>query len=174
MYKNLSEMAAHEKGLWSGVVAPKIIFPCILLCLIAGNSFFQSTVFLYFLKVVATFRSLMDAVFILEEQLQPWIVYIQCIWQLFLFKTKEHLQPFFWMVPLLFLGGHLQWFSIFKGTKHLVLNTKCNKHLQLSLFLKMLSLFTIPFAVIHSTNCPFSLKKSSCSQTFFQIYCVFS
>ena len=26
MYKNLSEMAAHEKGLLSGVVAPKIIF----------------------------------------------------------------------------------------------------------------------------------------------------
>ena len=45
MYKNLSEMAAHKKGLWSKVVVPKKHFFCRILCLIAGSSFFQSTVF---------------------------------------------------------------------------------------------------------------------------------
>ena len=72
MYKNLSEMAAHKKGLRIEVVVPKKhFFLCSLLCLIAGNTFFQSTVFLYFTKAVAAIHSLMDTVFILEEHLQP-------------------------------------------------------------------------------------------------------
>ena len=50
-------MAAHKKGLWSEVVVPKKCF---------------SFVF---------YHSLMDTVFILEEDLQPWI------WQIFLFKV---------------------------------------------------------------------------------------
>ena len=62
--------------------------------------------FLYFTKVVVIIRSLMNNVFNLEEHLQPWIVYIQYIWQIFLFKdiviSKEHLQPYIWMVPSLF------------------------------------------------------------------------
>ena len=41
--------------------------------------------FLYFTKVVAVIHSLIDKVFSLEEHFQPWIVYIQCIWQIFLF-----------------------------------------------------------------------------------------
>ena len=51
------------------------------------NNLFQCTVFLYFEKLVAAIPSLMDTVFILEQHLQPWIVYIQCIWQIFLFKA---------------------------------------------------------------------------------------
>ena len=43
--------------------------------------------FLYFKKLVAAIHSLMDTVFILEQHLQPWIVYIKCIWQIFLFKA---------------------------------------------------------------------------------------
>ena len=63
--------------------------------------------FLYFTKVVAAIHSLMGTVFIIEEHLQPWNNYIQCIWQIFLLKayysfTKEHLQPYIWMVPSLF------------------------------------------------------------------------
>ena len=38
MYKNLSEIEAHKKRVWSKVVAPKNVFPCRLLRLVAGNS----------------------------------------------------------------------------------------------------------------------------------------
>ena len=44
---------------------------CSLLSLIAGNSLFPTTVFLYFTNVVATIHSSMYNVFILEEHLQP-------------------------------------------------------------------------------------------------------
>ena len=37
MYKNLSEMAAHKKGLWFEIVVPKTFFPGSLLCLIGSN-----------------------------------------------------------------------------------------------------------------------------------------
>ena len=59
MYKNLSEMAAHKKRLIQSrkVVPKEVVFPCMLLQLIAGNSFFQSTVFLYFTKVLAANHS---------------------------------------------------------------------------------------------------------------------
>ena len=80
MYKILRETAAHKKGLSSEVVVPKKrFFLCSLLCLIAENSFFQGTMFLYFTKVVAAIHSLMDTIFILEEYLQPLINYVQYI-----------------------------------------------------------------------------------------------
>ena len=138
MYKNLNEMAAHEKGLWPEVVVPKIFFLCILLCLNAGNSFFQSTVFLYFTEVAAVIHSLMDTVFILEEDLQSWIVHIQCIWQIFLFKEywnlKGALAAIYLKCAVIVSGGHLQWSSIFKGIVLL-----WNNHLQSSLISKILS-----------------------------------
>ena len=85
--KALVKWQLIKKGLWSEVVVPKKnIFFCSLLCLIVGNSFFQSTVFCYFTKVDLAIHHSMDAVFILEEHLHPWIMYIQCIWQIFLFK----------------------------------------------------------------------------------------
>ena len=81
-------MAAHEKELWSGVVVPnKTFFLCSLLRVFTGNIFFQSTVFHCFTKVVVAIHSLMGTVFILEEGLQSWIVYIQFIWQIFLLKA---------------------------------------------------------------------------------------
>ena len=79
MNKNLSEKAANKKRLSSKEIASKNIFPCTLLRLIAGNRFFQRTVFLYFTKVVTAIFSSVDAVF-LEQHLQQWIVYIICIW----------------------------------------------------------------------------------------------
>ena len=87
MYKNLSEMAAHEKGLWSEVVIPKKHFFYVVYYVKSRREqfFFQSIVFLHFKKVVAAIHPLMDTIFILEEHLQPWINYIQCIWQIFLF-----------------------------------------------------------------------------------------
>ena len=80
-------MAAHKNGLWSKEVVPKETF--FFLQFTVPNSreqFFQSTVFRYFTKVDLAIHSSMDAVFILEEHLHPWILYIQCIWQVFLFK----------------------------------------------------------------------------------------
>ena len=73
MHKNLCEMAAHKKGLWSDVVVPKKHFFCILLCWIVRNNFFQSTLFLYVTKVVAAIHFLMDTIFILEERFQSWL-----------------------------------------------------------------------------------------------------
>ena len=138
MYKNLSEMAAHKKGLWSEVVVPKNIFFYSFMCLIAGNSFFQSTVFPYFTKVVTAIHSLMDTVFIIEERLQPWINYIQRIWQILLFKAyyyfKRVLAAIYLNGTVIISGGHLQWSSIFNCTVFL-----WNKHLQSSLFSRILS-----------------------------------
>ena len=143
MYKNLSEIVAYEKRLWFKVVVPKkkkTFFPYRFLCLIAGNSFIQSSVFLYLTEVVAAIYSSMDTVFS-EDHLQPWIAYIQCIWQIFPFKgivnSKEHLQPYIWVaLSVSISGGHLQWSSIFifKGTALL-----WSKHLQSFLFSKILS-----------------------------------
>ena len=139
MYKNLSEMAAHKKGPWSEVVVPKnILFFNSFMCLIAGNNFFQSTVFPYFTKVVTAIHSLMNTVFITEERLQPWINYIQRFWQIFLFKAyyyfKRVLAVIYLNGTVIISGGHLQWSSIFKGTVFL-----WNKHLQSSLFSRILS-----------------------------------
>ena len=65
MFKNLSEIEARKKDFDpSSVVVPKkLFFSFRLLYLIAGNRFFQSTVFLYFTKVVAANHSSMDTVF---------------------------------------------------------------------------------------------------------------
>ena len=90
--------------------------------------------------------------------LQPWIEYIQCIWQIFLLKAccnfKGVLSAIYSSGTVIFTGGHLQWSTILKGTVFL-----WNKHLQSSLFSKILSQFAIPVAVIHSTNGPFSVIK---------------
>ena len=80
------------------------------------------------------------------------------IFLIFLFKAyynfKEAVASVHLNGTVIFSGGLLQWFSIFKGTVFL-----WNKHLQLSLFSKVLSLFAVPVAVIHSTNGSFSIIK---------------
>ena len=58
MYKNLRDIAAHKKGLWSKVVvSKKFFFSCRLLRFVAGI-----VLFLYFKKVVAAIHSSMDTV----------------------------------------------------------------------------------------------------------------
>ena len=64
-------MAAHKKVLRSEAVDPKKYFFIVFYSVIIGNNSFQRAVFLYFMKVVGNFHSLMDTVFILEDQLQP-------------------------------------------------------------------------------------------------------
>ena len=138
MYKNFIEMTVHKKGLWFEVVVPKKHFFVSLMCLIAGNSFFQSIVFLYFTKIVTAIHFLMDTVFIIEEHLQPWINYIQCIWQISLFKAYYYFERALAVIYLnstvIISGGHLLRSSIFKCTVFL-----WNKHLQSSLFSRILS-----------------------------------
>ena len=49
-------------------------FPWRLLCLVGGNSFFQSTMFLCFTKVVAVIHSLMDMLFF-KRALPAWQIF---------------------------------------------------------------------------------------------------
>ena len=84
--------------LLSKVVAPPKDILCSLLCLIAGNSFFQSTVFLIFKWIL----------YFLEEHLQPWIAYIWCnVFDIYFYLrrvviSKELLQPYIWVESLIF------------------------------------------------------------------------
>ena len=84
--------------LLSKVVAPPKDILCSLLCLIAGNSFFQSTVFLIFKWIL----------YFLEEHLQPWIAYIwyNVFDRYFYLRrvviSKELLQPYIWVASLIF------------------------------------------------------------------------
>ena len=157
----LNKASAHLYTLGNNIYTRKNSLTNIYLFIvnnIAGNSFFKSTVFLIFTKVVAAIHSLMDNVFILEEHLQPWIVYIQRTWQVFMFKLycnfKGALAAMYLSGTVIISECHLQWSSIIKGTVFL-----WKKHLQSSLFSKILSLFAILVAVIQSTNNPFSIIK---------------
>ena len=79
MCKNPSEIAAHKKRLRSKVVVPEKIFPQRLLRLGAGNSFFQRTMFLYFIKVASTIHSSMDRVFLKRS-----LAAMNCVYTMYL------------------------------------------------------------------------------------------
>ena len=102
----------------------------------------------------------------LVEHLQPWIAYIQCIWQIFLFKKycyfKGALASIHLSATIIISGGLLQWPSIFKGTVSL-----WNKHLAVIPFFK-----GIEFQLQPSIR-QIAKWKNKCSQIFFQIYCIF-
>ena len=138
MYKNLSETAAHKKSLWSKLIVPKkTFFPCRLLCLIAGNSFFREQYF--FISRKSLRPAILQRIrYSAEGHLHPWITYIQCIWKLFLFKVyycfKRVLAVMHLSGTVIISGDHLQWSSILKGTVFL-----WNKQWQSSLFSKVLS-----------------------------------
>ena len=78
-----------------------------------SKRFFQGTVFLYFTKLVAAIHSLMGAAFILEQHLQPWIVF----WQILLFKTYCNFKVALASIQgatVIISGGQFQPSSIFK------------------------------------------------------------
>ena len=178
MYKNLSEIAAHKKWLRSEIVVPKIHFLFVVYCVLSqGTDFFQSKVFLEFMKVVAGIHYLMDTLllFILEEHLQAWIFYVLCIcifdryfsWT-HIVISKEHLQPYIWMVPSLFqevfcsdlvFSRVLCFFEISTCNHSCFQRCWVNPPFQLQPFIRQMALSL--------------LQKSSCSHTFFQIYCIF-
>ena len=96
MYKNLGEIAAHKKTLWSKAVVPKNLFclvgyygycvqgiyffPCRLLC--SGNIFFSEYSVSLFHESSCGHPFLIEWIrYFSGEHLQPWIAYIQFIWQ---------------------------------------------------------------------------------------------
>ena len=119
--------------------------------------FCQGTVLLYFTKLVAAIHSLTDTVFISEQYLQPWIVYRQCIWQIFLCKACRN-----------FKGAHA---AMHLSGPSLFQEPTCRD----LVFSRVLSFFEIstcirlcfqrwrvnspPVAAIHSTNGRFSIIK---------------
>ena len=81
VYKDLSEIAAHNKILWPKV--EKTFSPCRLLYLISRKSFFQSTEFLYFMKLFAANQSSIDTVFF-----RRGIANINCIYIMYSTDTS--------------------------------------------------------------------------------------
>ena len=87
MYKNFCEIKAHKMRLWSKEVVPKKHFLPVGYCVYStGTVFFRV---LYFFVPQKWLRSTIVQwlLYFSEEHLQPWIVYIQCIWQISLFKA---------------------------------------------------------------------------------------
>ena len=72
MYKNISDMAAHKKGLYLKYLFLKNIFSSQFTVFNhREQSFTERNVSYYFTKVVVTIHSFVDTVFILEEHFQP-------------------------------------------------------------------------------------------------------
>ena len=89
--------------------------------------------------------------------LAAMIVYIKCIWQIFLFKAYCNFKGAHAAIHLsgttIISGSHLQGPSIFKGTVFLWMRT-CNR-----LCFQRYRVNLSPVASIHSTNGPFSIIK---------------
>ena len=117
------------------------------------NSFFQGRVFLYFTKLVVAILFLMDTVLISKQHLQPWIEYLQCIWQIFLFKAYCN---FKWAPAAIHVSGTV-----------IIQDAMCIN----LVFSRVLSFFEIstwnspPVAAIHSTNGPFSIIERAVAAT---------
>ena len=106
MYKNLSETAAHKKSLWSKLIVPKkTFFPCRLLCLIVGNSFFRVQYFLFhesscghpFFKGYGILQK-----GICTNELRIYNVFEKYFYLSCVIVSKEHLQSCIWVAPSLF------------------------------------------------------------------------
>ena len=78
MYKNPSEIVAHEKRLRSKVVVPKK-FSLKVTAFSYRNSFFPSTVFLYFTKVATAIHSSVDRAF-----LKRTLTAMNCVYTMYL------------------------------------------------------------------------------------------
>ena len=92
MYKNPKEIAAHKKRLPFKVVVPKKKFPQRLLGLVAGNSFFQGTVFRYFTKVAAAIHSSMVRVFFKRALAAMNFVYTMQVFERYWVNSQFQLQ----------------------------------------------------------------------------------
>ena len=141
--KSLRQRIVHKTRFWYKGVLLKKSMSSLQVSMFNRREqfFFQSTVFLYFTKLIDAIHFFngfgMDTVF-LKEHLQPGVTHIQCIWQIFLFKSycyfKGALAAIHLSGTIIISGNHLQWFRILQDTVFL-----WNKHLQSSLFSKVLS-----------------------------------
>ena len=116
------------------------------------DNFFQGSVFLYFTKLVAVIHCIDYTVFILEQHLQPWIVYTQCIWQIFLLKAYCNFKGAHAAIHLsgaaILSGSHLQ--RVLSFFEISTSNALC---------LQKYGVNSPPVAAIHSMNDPFSIIK---------------
>ena len=121
------------------------------------DNFFQGAVFLCFTKLVAAIHSLTYTVFISEQHLQPSL----CIYNVFdryfylrrIVTSKEHLQPYIWVVPPLFQEAICR-DLVFSRVPSFFEIRSCNR-----LFFQRYRFNLLPVAAIHSTNGPFSIIK---------------
>ena len=116
MYKSLREIIVHKKKLRSKVVLPKKSTSSLQVTMFNHRvPFFSEYSVSLFHKSSCCHLFLngygMDTVF-LEEHLQPWITYIQCIWQKFLFKSYCYFKGALAAIGLsgtvIFSGDYLQ------------------------------------------------------------------
>ena len=162
MHKNLSEMVVHIKGLWSEIVIPKNIFSLQFTvfnrfyCLMF-DKFFQGTVFLCFTKLVLAIHALTDTVFISEQHLQPWlciyIVFDRYFYSRRIVTSKEHMQPYIWVVPPLFQEATCR-DQVFSRVLPFFEISTCNR-----LCFQRYEVNLPPVAATHSTNGSFSIIK---------------
>ena len=111
----------------------------------------------FFTKLVAAIHSLKDSVFIWEEHLQPWIVYMQCFDRHFYLRriatSKEHMQPCIWMVQP--LAQEVTFMDlVFSRVQSFFKISICNR-----LCFQRYWVNSPPAASIYSTNDPFSTVK---------------
>ena len=161
MCKNLSEIAAHKKGLWSEVVVPKKHFFFVVYCNRREMFFPEYSVSLF------------------HESGYGYCIYFRralaamnCVYTMSLTDiSKEHLQPYTWVVPLLFqeatcsdliFSRVLCFFEISTCNHRCFQGYWVNSPFQLQSSIRRMVLFF------------FLLLKSGSSHTLFQIYCIFS
>ena len=84
--------------------------------------------------------------------LAAMIVYIQCIWQIFLFKA-EHMQPYIWVVPPLLQEATCRDLVFSRVLSFFEIST-CNR-----LCFQRYRVNLLPVEAIDSTNGPFSIIK---------------
>ena len=129
----------------------KKVFFYVLQCSIEGHSFFsECSAFFYFKKVAAVILPQLIPYF-WEEHLEPWIGYIQCVWQIFKSKAYYYFNGALAALHLrgnvIVSGGHFQLSIIFMDTVVFL-----NNQLESSLIMLICNLV----AIIHSIIGPFS------------------
>ena len=120
----------------------------------SGNSrihlLFQSTKFLNFTKVVTAIYALMGIVHLIhnEWQLQPFIMYTEYVWRIFLYQTDCYFRGALAAIYFEWLGHYF--------TRSVALIYFFQPH--------------CVFFQISICSQPYLLRKSSCSHIYFQIY----
>ena len=121
------------------------------------DNFIQGIVFLCFTKLVAAMHSLTETVFISEQHLQTWL-YIYNVFDRYFYLrriaiSKEHMQPYIWVVPPLFREATCR-DQVFSRVLSFFEISTCNR-----LFFQRYRINLPLVSAIHSTNGPFFIIK---------------